>query len=137
LRDLCFGVYQVYLAPGYIQNKRQREANDVIEYDQNRLKLNLLRLRIRSRHQNRTRYQLWISYNNDNNNDDPPITGYCCTYKCGARTLGSCAHVVSALWYLGYARHEENVKYPSTSILHHVLDAGNRPFPEDGNIEVI
>lgn len=136
LRDLCFGVYQVYLAPGYIQDKRQREANDVIEYDQNRLEPNLLRLRIYSRHQNRTRYQLFISYNNDND-DDPPIMGYYCTCKCGARTLGTCAHVASVLWYLGYARHEENIKYPPTSILNHVLDAGNRPLPGDGNIHVI
>ncbi|XP_071581746.1 uncharacterized protein [Temnothorax nylanderi] len=137
LRDLCFGVYQVNLAPGYIQNKRQREANEVFEYDQNRLEPNLLRLRIHSRHQNRTKYQLWISYNNDNDNDDPPITGYYCTCKSGARTLGSCAHVASALWYLGYARHEQNVKYPPTTILHHVLDAGNRPLPADENIEVV
>ena len=33
------------------------------------------------------------------------ILGYYCTSQNGARTLGTCAHVASILWYLGYARH--------------------------------
>ncbi|KAG5892669.1 hypothetical protein JTB14_004867 [Gonioctena quinquepunctata] len=42
------------------------------------------------------------------------------------RTVGCCAHVASVLWFPGYARHNQGVKYPNTSFLSHVLDAANR-----------
>lgn len=44
--------------------------------------------------------------------DVPPIQGYYCTCKSGARIRGSCAHIASILWYLEVARHENNVQYP-------------------------
>lgn len=39
---------------------------------------------------------------------DPPIQGYYCTCKSGARILGTCAHIANVLWYIGYARHEQH-----------------------------
>lgn len=59
--------------------------------------------------------------------DDPPILDYYCTCKSGARTLGTCAHIASVLWYIGYARHEQNIRYPSLRLLREIYDAGNRP----------
>lgn len=58
--------------------------------------------------------------------DNDPILGYYCTCKAGARTLGCCAHVASVLWFLGWARHQQNIKYPSRALLNYILDAGNR-----------
>ncbi|KAL1488511.1 hypothetical protein ABEB36_014976 [Hypothenemus hampei] len=49
-----------------------------------------------------------------------------CTCRAGARTLGTCGHVIAVLWFLGYARHNENIKYPSTRLLQTVDDAENR-----------
>jgi len=137
LRDICLGVYQVNLAPSYIQDKLEREGNDVFQYDQNRVEPNLIRVRVFSRFRNAGRHQLWISFNVDNDINDSPITGYYCTCKCGSRTVGTCAHIASTLWFLGYARHEQHVKYPLTTVLHHVLDAANRPLPENENVEII
>lgn len=65
----------------------------------------------------------------ENVNGNPglvPIVGYYCTCKSGARTLGTCAHIASVLSYLGYAKHEINIKYPSVDLLNNVSDAGNR-----------
>lgn len=81
---------------------------------------------------NATKYHLWIAYrdermiNDEDNANDSTVLSYYCTCKAGARTLGTCAHVASVLWFLGYARHQANVKYPSTRLLHNVLDARNR-----------
>ena len=136
IRNLCYGIYQVNLAPGYIQDKLQREANDVLQFDQNRFDPNLIRVRVCSRFSNAGRYQLYITYNNQENNHGPSITGYYCTCKSGARTLGTCAHVASVIWFLGYARHQDNVDYPSTSLFHHISDAGNRDPPNE-NVEII
>ncbi len=32
------------------------------------------------------------------------IPGWYCKCKCGARTVGCCAHICSVIWYLGYGR---------------------------------
>lgn len=110
LRDITVGTYQLKLAPSYIQDTTQREGID-LQIDLTLEQRSIIRLRIYSRHRNATKYQLWIQYSNIGD----PITGYYCTCKSGARTVGTCSHVASVLWFLGYSRHEPNVKYPSTT----------------------
>ena len=93
----------------------------------------LLRIRLFSRFRNSTRYQIYIHFNAaavENEEQDQeivPILGHYCTCKSEAKTLGCCAHIASVLWYLGHARHEARVKYPSTDLLNNVFDAGHRP----------
>lgn len=62
------------------------------------------------------------------------IQGYYCTYKSGARILGTCAHIVSVLLFMGYARHQVNIRYPSTRLLVSIHDAANRPQQQNINI---
>lgn len=139
LRNITLGTYQIKLASSYIQQKLQRDETEILELDIHFNEPGFIRLRIYSRFRRATRYYLWISYNIINNNDDSPISGYNCTCKSGARTLGTCRHVASVLWYLGYARYENNIKYPPTMLLDNILDAGNRMPQENINhrIEVI
>jgi len=58
------------------------------------------------------------------------VLGYYCTCKAGARTLGTCAHIACIVWYMGYARHENNIKYPSITLLQSVLNAQNMDIDE-------
>ncbi|KYQ53566.1 hypothetical protein ALC60_00093, partial [Trachymyrmex zeteki] len=151
LKNLTVGVYQIKLAPSYIQDNVQRNNDEQFQIDMlrdaNRLpQPGLLRVRVYSRFRNATKYQLWISYKSidDNEIDDgmdenideelSPILGYYCTCKSGTRTLGTCAHICSVLWYLGYARNEEHIKYPSTTLIQTVADAGNRSLPRNGHV---
>jgi len=40
-------------------------------------------------------------------------------------------------WYLGFARHQGNIKYPDTSLLNITLDAVDREPPDDPpNVEI-
>jgi hypothetical protein len=137
LRDLTAGTYQVRLAPGYIQDKLRRDANQVIQFDVLFDEEGLLRARVWSRHVNADKYQIWIAYNNQQYNrligDEQQdqdlgemILGYYCTCKAGARTVGACAHVASILWFLGHARHEEQVHYPTTRLLGTTQDVAGR-----------
>jgi len=43
-----------------------------------------------------------------------------------ARTLGCRAHIPSVLWYLGWARHQAEIKYPASTLLHVFRDAAAR-----------
>lgn len=76
------------MAPSYIQDKVTRDDTEILELDSHRFQANLLRLRVYSRHRNRTTYQLWIRYRNNNHPtnedgiiDEEPILGYYCTCK--------------------------------------------------------
>lgn len=144
LKDLTTGIYQIGLAPSYVQDKLQREGEEIIEIellrDQFRVpEPGLLRIRVWSRFRQADKHQLWISYTPDVQNDErmddddppPPIQSYYCTCMSGARTLGTCAHVSSVLWYLGIARNEEMVSYPSNTLLETVKDAAGRPPPRN------
>lgn len=134
LKDLTVGVYQINLAPAYIQDKLLRENEDELHLDEHNIEPGFLRIRVFSRFRNATRYQLFIAYNvpddnnsDDNDNDDENlIEGYYCQCPAGSRTLGACAHVASILWFLGYARHHQNIKYPTSYLLNHTLDAADR-----------
>jgi len=134
LRDFTFGTYQIKLAPGYVQDRTARDREmrfEVIMHEPG-----LLRAKVYSRHTNATKYQLWIQFQDEGADDalprpiGEPITGWYCRCKQGARTLGCCAHIASIIWYLGYARHQQNVRYPPNNLLHQIQDAGNRELPE-------
>lgn len=72
-----------------------------------------IRARIQSRHMNRTKYYLYILAEK-NGEGNRSIKAYYCTCKNGARTVGCCAHIMTVIWYLGYARHsDERIKAPS------------------------
>lgn len=58
------------------------------------------------------------------------VLGTYCTCIQGARTIGTCAHVVSVIWFLAFARHDESTRYPPTTLLRAVQDAANRPVPQ-------
>lgn len=45
--------------------------------------------------------------------NDELTLGYYCIYKAGGKTLGTCTHVATIFWFMGYARREHNVHYPS------------------------
>lgn len=106
LTDLTVGTYQIKLSPSYVQDKIVRDNDDEFQLDGNINVAGFLRVRINSRFRNATRHQLFISYVGqnadiaDDENDREPIVGYYCTCQSGARTLGTCAHVASVLWFL-------------------------------------
>ena len=49
-------------------------------------------------------HDAWINYNNES---VQPIIGCYCSCPNGARTLGSCSHIVSILWFLGIGKFNE------------------------------
>ncbi|KAJ8673315.1 hypothetical protein QAD02_004577 [Eretmocerus hayati] len=147
LRDLTVGVYQVRLAPSYVQDKVHRDNNEEYQVDEHINEQGFIRIRVYSRFRNATIHQTFIRYRSTDENVadaelEDPLAGYYCTCQAGAKTLGCCAHVASVLWFLGHARHQQNVRYPPDSLLHATLDAANRAAGEavvqvDHNIDII
>lgn len=132
------GTYHIYLAASYIQDTIQRNEGEenTLDIDESIEEQNFLRFRIFSRFRNATKHMLWVVFRetDDDNVEDPPILGYYCTCRSGARTLGTCAHVASVIWFLGYARNQENITFPSFQLLNCIDDAANRLQPENMDI---
>jgi hypothetical protein len=77
----------------------------------------LIRVRLQSRHTSSRTYLLWIEYS--------PAEATAWHFKCraGARVVGVCSHIVSILWYLGYARHKPHISYGVRNRGEHLEDA--------------
>ncbi|KAL7301790.1 hypothetical protein TKK_0005778 [Trichogramma kaykai] len=132
LENLTAGVFQLELAPSYIQDTLQRDEQEEIQVellcDEEQIpEPGFLRSRIWSRYRNRTRYQQFIHFVPAADEENHPIAGYYCTCRTGARTLGPCVHIASILWYLGYARILRNVHFPSQNLIRVIDDAAERP----------
>lgn len=126
LKEYTYGIFQVKLSPSYIQDNNAEQRQ--IEFQVDQLgEPGFVRVRVYSRFRNATRHQLWIAYTqiDDLEADPNPILGNYCTCKSGARTLGTCAHIAAILWFLGFARHQENIHYPPTHLLDAILSADN------------
>lgn len=97
LRTLTVGVYQLKLAPSYVQEHLDEHGNfDIFVREQSP---GLLCIKIQSRHMSAIRYKCWVGYN------EGAINGWYCKCKSGARVVGMCAHITAVVWHLSYQRH--------------------------------
>lgn len=127
LRQFTIGSFQIRLAPSYIQDNAQAEREAQFQVDLLH-EPGFIRVRMYSRFRNATRHQLWISYIENGEREaleDHPLQGHYCTCQSGARTIGACCHVTSVIWYLSYARYENNISYPSERLLDRVMNVAN------------
>lgn len=110
---LSLGSYQIKLARSYCKEHMRQNGLYSIEIFQqpctnelHRFNISfepgsyILRGRIKSRHVSRCMYYSYIIVNSQS------IGEYYCSCLTGQRTVGTCAHIISLVWYLGYARHE-------------------------------
>lgn len=79
----------------------------------------LVRARIASRHVSRKVYFVYVLVSTANAGR-AAIQQYCCNCIVGRRTVGCCAHVMTVIWYLGWARHQNNI-FPPAQFLDDVL----------------
>ncbi|KAJ8720844.1 hypothetical protein PYW08_006309 [Mythimna loreyi] len=72
----------------------------------------LIKCRIHSRHVTTKIYYTYIMFDESVNGINA-ITEYYCSCYHGKRTLGSCAHIISVVYYLGWARHRDHFDHPA------------------------
>jgi hypothetical protein len=101
MRALFFGSYQIKQARTYVEEHLDPDGDYTIELGDT--DEDILRCTIQSRHSNAAKYKAWIQFSLTGD----PIIAWYCQCKGGARTVGSCAHVASVIWYLAYARHND------------------------------
>lgn len=80
----------------------------------------LIRGRIKSRHHSGKTYYTYLLMARQGVNWDDQIISHYCSCICGQRTVGCCAHIMTIVWYLGWARHQAIISAPA-SFLDNVL----------------
>jgi hypothetical protein len=68
-----------------------------------RLNEDILMVKIQSKHSNRTQYDVWLQYANNQ------VSAWFCRCEAALRDLGCCSHVTALFYYLGYPRHKPEV----------------------------
>ncbi|XP_028165896.1 uncharacterized protein LOC114356746 [Ostrinia furnacalis] len=118
LKRFALGTYQLKQARSYYGEHVRHsgiysvEINNEIDDDIPLiLGLNnyLLRGRIKSRHVSSRTYYTYLLISKDIAvaNSLEAITGYCCSCLVGKRTVGCCAHIMTVVWFLSWARYND------------------------------
>lgn len=120
---ITLGIYHLKLARAYCHEHLRQNNNYMIElYRHPEMIENktLIRGRIQSRHVRLRQYYTYILTDPAQNGREG-IDGYYCSCIHGRRTVGCCAHIASIIFYLAWARHEENVNLATASFLDDVI----------------
>ena len=122
LRNITLGVYQLKLAKSYSEEHLNPEGEYQVFVSG--IKEGLLMGKIQSRHTSQKQYKLWVEYN------DYSVRGWYCQCRAGARVVGTCAHISSVIWYLGFARHKNIAFHSETGWSKYLRDAKDTPEPQ-------
>ncbi|KAH9635190.1 hypothetical protein HF086_009530 [Spodoptera exigua] len=122
LELIALGTYQIRQAKSYVGEHLRVHGMYTLEVCQDNAPLqgifndsqpSIIRGRIKSRHIGSKSYFTYIAVNRRLEGRSA-IVGYYCHCPVGTRTVGCCSHVMSILWYMGYARHQESISAPAT-----------------------
>ncbi|XP_028157568.1 uncharacterized protein LOC114350796 [Ostrinia furnacalis] len=131
LTIFALGTYQIKQARSYYgEHIRQRgsfqvEVSDHLEVVSHATSSQqpdpvLVRGRIKSRHHSGRTYYSYILIARQGTSWDDKIISYYCSCISGQRTVGCCAHTMTIVWYLGWARHQDTIAAPA-SFLDNIL----------------
>ena len=123
LRNLTCGTYQLKMSSSYAQEHIDGNCTIQIHSEND----GLLRVKLQSRHVSSRCYQVWIKY------DFANVLAWYCKCRAGARVVGVCSHIAAVVWFLGYARHQQNRKYGVRDWGVSVTDAADIPVEIDSS----
>lgn len=123
---MALGTYQIAQARSYY-GEHIKGANGAYTIEicrENRLNLfgansRLLRAKIHSRHSGQRIYFVYII--NNARESRCQIEGCYCSFIVGNRTLGCCSHVMSVVWFMSWARHQETPPLPPAAFLDSII----------------
>ena len=115
------GVFQLKRARSYAEERASTtDFSGPVSYDiqQCRDFPDIIRVPTRSAHVNRTTYHPTIRF------DANDILDWWCDCPSGSRFVGCCSHVASIIWFLAFARWQnQSNRMPSTEYVHLFQDA--------------
>ena len=128
LLEITVGIFQIKIAPSYLAHLRRRQGIDDVETGDLHLWYfrddpTLLRFKMPSRFSSGNEHYVWVQYEPHSTSGVASIRSWYCTCRGGARVVGCCAHIACVLWFLGFARHQPNIRYPAQHLGDTLLSA--------------
>jgi hypothetical protein len=81
----------------------------IFDYSGNNDESKIITTKIQSRHRSNKEFRVYVQYIPTSEIEKfEAIQSWYCECKNGSRTLGCCCHIASLLYYLSFARHQEN-----------------------------
>lgn len=116
------GIYQLKQARSYYGEHLNENGSFIIEVGESLPAsdvtelgggdLCVIRARIQSRHVTAKTYYVYVGFNRSLNGRQA-VSHYYCTCNIGKRTIGCCSHVMCIVWFITFARHEQNIIPPA------------------------
>lgn len=116
------GIYQLKQARSYYGEHLNENGSFIIEVGESLPAsdvtelgggdLCVIRARIQSRHVTAKTYYVYVGFNRSLNGRQA-VSHYYCTCNIGKRTIGCCSHVMCIVWFITFARHEQNISPPA------------------------
>lgn len=109
------GSYHLRLARSYCHEHMRPNGVYLIELYRHQGLINnkiLIRGRIQSRHVRARQYYTYILINPARQGRQS-VEDYYCSCIHGRRTVGSCAHIASIVYFLSWARHQQQIETPA------------------------
>ncbi|XP_069130365.1 uncharacterized protein [Argopecten irradians] len=123
LRDITIGIYQLQMAKHYTQEHMTEDGRFQIVLNEDFP--GILRAQVQSRHTSSKRYWLWVEYS------PAVVKSWYWQCQAGARVVGTCCHIATVLWYLGYARHSVDILPSVQNWSKYLQDASEFPVLMD------
>lgn len=111
LEEITLGKFQIRNAVSYVDEHLRLGIDYDIFSTSLQKNPHIIMVRLRSKYRPSGTHKLWIEYEA---RGDGEIRRYYCQCRSGERTLGTCSHIASVLWFLGYKRHEDPTYEPRT-----------------------
>ncbi|XP_045457339.1 uncharacterized protein LOC123667489 [Melitaea cinxia] len=109
------GSYHLRIARSYVHEQLRPNGLYIVELYRHQESVNnrtLIRGRIQSRHIRSKKYYTYILVNPTTEGRES-IEDYYCSCIHGRRTIGCCAHIASMVYFLSWARHQEQIDTPA------------------------
>lgn len=131
MHSIIIGTYQGKLSPGYIQDSTLCHINDlaaedederVFEIDGNFNEPGFIKIRAKSRFRHATIYYVWIAFDLEHNNVEDEARYWAIIAPVKVEQERS-VHAVTYQQSYGFARYEDNIRYPSLRTLYAIINA--------------
>lgn len=119
----ALGTYQIKQARSYYGEHIRQNGSFIIEISDDiepvlmptsNNEMILFRGRIKSRPRSGKTYYTYILLNTSEYGWELRIHGYYCNCIVGKRTVGCCAHIMTIVWYMGWARYDNHITAPAS-----------------------
>lgn len=135
LMQISLGPYQIRQAPSYCQMHCKANNSEFVVFEcpdevaheflsdfiSDKRKLKLLMMRLKSRFRSQKTHDVYVLVDVKSKSEEC-VLEYCCSCQNGLRTVGTCSHVMSLIWFSLYIKHTYAMPQPAAFLNNYFIN---------------